>query len=115
MRKFAIVFLFGFAFAQEPAARKPDRTVVIVAERFLYSPSRITVRQGELVELILSSEDTGHGFRIPSAGVDLTIPPQNRGEAKVRFLAREKGEFAFECSRACGAGHNLMRGVIVVK
>ena len=115
MRKFALLFLFGFAFAQEPAARKPDRTVVIVAERFLYSPSRITIRQGELVEFILTSEDTGHGFRIPSAGVDLTIPAQNRAEAKVRFLARVKGEYGFECSRACGAGHNLMRGTIIVE
>jgi len=115
MRKFAFLFLLGFAFAQEPSARKPDRTVVIVAERFFFSPSRIPVKQGELVEFVLTSEDTDHGFRIRSAGVDLTIPPQNRGEAKVRFLAREKGEYAFECSRACGAGHNLMRGTIVVK
>jgi heme/copper-type cytochrome/quinol oxidase subunit 2 len=33
----------------------------------------------------------------------------------VRFVAKEKGKFTFECSRPCGAGHNLMRGVIEVK
>jgi heme/copper-type cytochrome/quinol oxidase subunit 2 len=30
-------------------------------------------------------------------------------------MANRKGEFVFECSRPCGAGHNLMRGTIQVK
>lgn len=115
MKKLALLPLFSLALAQDSAARKPDRTVSIVAERFTFSPSQITVRQGELIEFVLSSEDTDHGFRLSAAGVDLAIPPQSRGEARVRFWAREKGEYAFECSRACGAGHNLMRGALVVK
>jgi heme/copper-type cytochrome/quinol oxidase subunit 2 len=73
------------------------------------------VKQGELVEFVLSSDDTDHGFRIPSAGIDVAIPQQGLGEVRVRFLAREKGTFGFECSRACGAGHHLMRGALVVK
>ena len=115
MKRLALLPLFTLALAQDPATRKPDRTVSIVAERFTFTPSRITVRQDELVEFVLTSEDTDHGFRLSAAGVDLAIPPQARGEARVRFWAREKGEFAFECSRACGAGHNLMRGTLVVK
>ena len=30
------------------------------------------------------------------------------------FEAREVGRYEFECSRLCGAGHNFMRGAIVV-
>lgn len=102
-------------FGQSAEDRKPDKVVTINAERFTYSPSKISLRQGDLVEFILISDDTDHGFRIPSAGIDVAIPPQGRGEAKVRFIARQKGRFAFECSRPCGAGHNLMRGYIEVK
>ncbi|MCZ2078575.1 MAG: cupredoxin domain-containing protein [Bryobacterales bacterium] len=95
--------------------RRPDRVINITAERFNFSPSRIKVKQGALVELVLASDDTDHGFRLPSAGIDVAIPQQGRGEARIRFVAREKGEFAFECSRPCGAGHNLMRGTIIVE
>jgi cytochrome c oxidase subunit 2 len=96
-------------------APKPNRTVRITAERYTYSPSRITVKQGDVVEFIVSSDDTDHGFKIPSAGVDAAIPQAGKGELRVVFIAREKGKFAFECSRPCGAGHNLMRGEIVVR
>lgn len=100
---------------QNDAQRKPDRVVSIVAERFTFNPSKVTVKQGELIEFVLTSDDTDHGFRIPSAGIDVAIPPLSRGEARVRFVAKEKGKVVFECSRPCGAGHNLMRGVIEVK
>lgn len=95
--------------------RKPDKVVTITAERFTFSPSRVKVKRGSLVEFVLTSDDTDHGFRIPGANIDVAIPQQGRGEARVRFIAREKGTFTFECSRPCGAGHNLMRGTLVVE
>ncbi|MBI4908551.1 MAG: cupredoxin domain-containing protein [Acidobacteria bacterium] len=115
MRLFSIVLLCVGAVGQEPAARKPDRVISIVAERFTFSPSKIEVKQGELIEFVLTSDDTDHGFRIPGIGIDVAIPQSGKGEARVRFVAKEKGSYAFECSRPCGAGHNLMRGRIIVK
>lgn len=113
MRLAALLISFVLlSFAQE---RKPDRVITITAERFTFSPSKITVKQGQLIEFVLVSDDTDHGFKIPSAGIDVAIPPQGRSEARVRFIAKEKGRFVFECSRPCGAGHNLMRGYIEVK
>ena len=106
--------LFELA-GQDQSERKPDRVISIVAERFTFNPSRIKLKQGDLVEFVLSSEDTGHGFRIHGANVDLAIPQQGKGEARVRLRVNQKGRFVFECSRPCGAGHNLMRGVIDVK
>ena len=114
MKYLKIPFVVAFAFGQDPAP-KPDRTVNILAERFTYNPSKITVRQGQLVEFVLSSDDTDHGFKIPAAGIDVAIPQQGMGEVRVRFVAKEKGTFVFECSRACGAGHHLMRGTLVVR
>jgi cytochrome c oxidase subunit 2 len=118
MKRFACVLLLAAVLtgsAAEVEGRKPDKVVTITAERFTFSPSKVKVKQGSLVEFVLVSEDTDHGFRIPSANIDVAIPQQRRGEARVRFVAREKGTFAFECSRPCGAGHNLMRGTLVVE
>jgi cytochrome c oxidase subunit 2 len=115
LMRFLICSLFAVSLLAQTEDRKPDKVVTITAERFTFSPSKIKVKQGALIEFVLTSDDTDHGFRIPSAGIDVAIPQQGRGEAKVRFIAREKGTFAFECSRPCGAGHNLMRGTIVVE
>jgi cytochrome c oxidase subunit 2 len=115
MRLLLLLVPAAFSLAQEPADRKPDRVISITAERFTSTPSKINLKEGELVEFVLTSDDTDHGFRIRAAGIDVAIPPQNRGEARVRFLAKEKGRFVFECSRPCGAGHNIMRGEINVK
>ncbi|MBK5293703.1 MAG: cupredoxin domain-containing protein [Acidobacteriia bacterium] len=94
---------------------KPDRTINITAERFTFNPSRITVKRGQVIEFVVTSDDTDHGFKIPAAGIDAAIPQSGKGELRIRFVANEKGKFVFECSRPCGAGHNLMRGEIVVK
>jgi cytochrome c oxidase subunit 2 len=94
---------------------KPDRVINIVAERFVFVPSRIKLKQGEVVELRIRSLDTNHGFRIREAGVNVVVPKRGKGDARILFRAQKKGVFPFECSKACGAGHTIMRGSIVVK
>lgn len=116
MKSIKVLLLVAAALvAQNPTDQKPDRRVSILAERFAFNPSKITVKQGQLVEFVLESDDTDHGFKIPSANIDVAIPPVGKGEVRVLFFAKEKGTFEFECSRACGAGHHLMRGAVVVK
>ena len=114
-----VVLAFVLCCAAAPAGdnseRKPDRVISIVAERFMFSPSKITVKEGELVEFVIASDDTGHGFRVPGTPIDIAIPQSGKGEARVRFLCARKGRLVFECSRPCGAGHNLMRGELIIK
>lgn len=43
--------------AQEPAA-KPDKVISITAERFAFSPSKIRVRKGAIVELVITTTPT---------------------------------------------------------
>jgi heme/copper-type cytochrome/quinol oxidase subunit 2 len=95
-------------------ARKIQK-INVVAERFNFTPSKIKVQQGTLLEINLTSDDTFHGFRIPSMQINQVIPARGRGSVKVLFDAQQKGTFAFECSRPCGAGHTMMRGVITVE
>ena len=103
------------AAAGDNPERTPDRVISIVAERFSFTPSKVTVKEGELVEFVITSDDTGHGFRVPGTPIDIAIPQSGKGEARVRFLCTRKGRLVFECSRPCGAGHNLMRGELVIK
>ena len=105
---------------QDTADRpEADRVVEIVAERFLFTPSAITIEAGTTVELRLTSEDTDHGFRIVGpdgvdVDIDITIPKRNRGAASIFFAPTKSGKYRFECSRICGAGHLYMSGVIRV-
>lgn len=91
------------------------RVVRILAERFSFTPSEIRVPRGVTLELRIRSDDTMHGFRIVGRNVDLLVPKRRQGEAVVVFEAAEVGRYEFECSRLCGAGHNFMRGAIVVE
>lgn len=88
--------------------------VPVVAERFTFTPSEIRVPVGTTLELRIRSEDTMHGFRIVGHQVNVAVPKRRRGEVVVVFDATTVGRYRFDCSRLCGAGHNLMRGEIVV-
>jgi heme/copper-type cytochrome/quinol oxidase subunit 2 len=113
----AVALLVSCAIPMQDHAqeRPPDRRVEIVGERFSYTPSRIRVRAGTTVEFVLTSEDTYHGFFMADFNVNLMIPPLGKGEATVRVTFTQPGEYVFECSRPCGAGHNAMRGVVIVE
>ncbi|HEY3160994.1 MAG TPA: cupredoxin domain-containing protein [Vicinamibacterales bacterium] len=91
------------------------RVIEVTAERFQFWPSEVVVREGEEVELRLRSDDTIHGFRILGSGTNLQIPKRGHGFAMTRFTGNRPGRYTFECNRLCGAGHDFMRGVIVVR
>lgn len=88
--------------------------VRVTAERFTFTPSQIKVKRGTVIEFRLRSEDTNHGFHILDSDANVIIPKRGRGEATVIFRADTAGRYTFECSKMCGAGHNFMRGLIIV-
>jgi cytochrome c oxidase subunit 2 len=90
------------------------RAITVVAERFSFTPSEITIDAGEAVDLHLKSDDTAHGFRI-SGVVNVTVPKRGHDQLVVTIGPLAAGRYPFECSRVCGAGHHFMRGVLVVR
>lgn len=100
--------------AAAPPAQEPVR-VHVRAERFSFTPSQIKVAEGRPVELTIASEDTQHGFWIRKLGMNRVIPARGKGELKLTLPPMKRGAYVFECSRACGAGHNMMRGSIKVE
>lgn len=111
MRCITLLLIAAIAAAPDP----PLKVIHMTAERFSFIPSQIKVPLGTIVEFRIHSEDTNHGFRIPAAGINEVIPKRGGGELKVRFQPVQPGRYEFECSKPCGAGHNMMRGVIIVE
>jgi len=97
------------------AGQDEVRVIKINAERFAFTPSRIEVTAGEEVEFRLRSDDTSHGFRIVGTNTSVAIPKRGKGEASARVRFDKPGTYSFECNRVCGAGHNFMRGELIVR
>jgi cytochrome c oxidase subunit 2 len=96
----------------QPAGR---RVIHVSAERFAFTPSRITVDAGEEVELRITSDDTNHGFRLAGTSTSVIIPKRGKGEAAVVIRLDTPGKYRFECHRMCGAGHIFMHGELIVR
>jgi cytochrome c oxidase subunit 2 len=108
-----VAMMFAIA-ATAGHSQTPRRVITVVAERFSFTPSEITIETGEEVELRLKSEDTAHGFRIPGV-VNVTVPKRGYDPLAVTIGPLAAGRYPFECSRVCGAGHNFMRGMLIVR
>ena len=119
MKHLSIVFLLILATtagSSRSAAQTPSpRVIEITAERFEFWPSEITVTEGERIELQVRSDDTLHGFRLVGTGINLVIPKRGKGYATATLNGLAAGRYTFECSRMCGAGHNFMRGELIVR
>lgn len=119
MRNLSLVFLLMLATtgaSSRSAAQTPSpRVIEITAERFEFWPSEITITEGERIELQVRSDDTLHGFRLVGTEINLVIPKRGKGYAKTTVDGLPAGRYTFECSRMCGAGHNFMRGELIVR
>lgn len=90
------------------SAAKPasPRRVEVVAKRFQFEPAEITLKKGEAVDLVLSSDDVAHGIRIRELNLDLRVEKGKTVDATVTPAVT--GTFVGHCSVFCGAGHGQM-------
>ena len=107
--------------APVPASQEPPasgtvedgvRVVRVTARQFEFDPARIVVKQGEQVQLKVTSQDVAHSLSLAGYDVDLAVLPQ-RTET-VKFVANKAGTFEFRCAVYCGEGHKQMRGDLLV-
>lgn len=91
---------------------RTERTIHMGVRQYVWEPSVITAKKGELVRLIIHNADVLHGIAIPDLGVmEGDIPPDG---AVIEFTASKVGTFEFFCSVWCGEGHMEMRGKIII-
>jgi cytochrome c oxidase subunit 2 len=91
-----------------------DGTVVdLVAKRFEFIPSEITIAQGTPTLLRIRSQDVTHGFFNRDLGIDADIKPGVTTEVPV--TPKAPGRYTVICDHFCGSGHGNMKMTIVVQ
>jgi cytochrome c oxidase subunit 2 len=90
---------------QATAADAPRR-IEIMAKRFTYTPSEITLKKGQPVVLVLHSADVAHGLKFAELNLKTDI---GKGEtSELPLTPAQVGDFVGHCSHFCGAGHGSM-------
>jgi cytochrome c oxidase subunit 2 len=103
----ALPFAWHLLHAQD----QPQR-IEIVAKRFEFSPSEITLKKGQPVILALTSKDVQHGLKLDAFN---QVVKANKGQtSEVKFTPTEVGTFTAQCAVFCGAGHGSMKLIVHV-
>jgi cytochrome c oxidase subunit 2 len=93
--------LSGFS----PSSNEPRRIEVSV-KKFAYAPAEVTVKKGEPVVLVLTTEDVSHGLKFKE--LDLNAKFDKNKPAELAFTPDKTGDFVGHCSVFCGSGHGSM-------
>lgn len=83
-----------------------SRTIEVHAKRFSFSPSEITVKKGETIDIHLISEDVTHALFVPDLSIKQEVSKGHPQDIIVR--PQSTGDFQGQCARFCGAGHGTM-------
>lgn len=100
----------GYLRAQAPASR--PKVIKIVAKRFEYTPSHLTLKRGEPVMLELTTQDVVMGFNLPDFELRADMVPDK--VTRLPFVPDKTGTFPFLCDIFCGSGHEEMQGSLTV-
>jgi cytochrome c oxidase subunit 2 len=95
------ITLSGFA----PAPDAPKQIEVSV-KRFEYLPGEITLKKGEPVVLVLTTQDVAHGLKFKELNLNTKIEKGKPSE--LAFTPDKVGDFVGHCSVFCGSGHGSM-------
>lgn len=93
--------LSGFS----PAPDTPRRIDVSV-KKFAYAPAEITLKKGEPVVLVLTTEDVAHGLKFKE--LNLSSKFEKGKPSELAFTPDKTGDFVGHCSVFCGSGHGSM-------
>lgn len=84
----------------------PPQKFQVTASKFQFEPNQITVKKGEPVTIVLTSNDVTHGLKIPDLHVEDTVKKGDSTE--VTFTPDKTGTFQGKCAHFCGKGHGTM-------
>ena len=106
------MIISGLALYVRANALPAEKEIHITAKKFEFTPGTITLKKGEPVVLVFSSEDRKHGFNLRAFGIRTDVNPG--GTARIQFTPNKTGTFTFSCDVFCGEGHEDMTGTMVV-
>jgi cytochrome c oxidase subunit II len=88
------------------------KLIGIIAKKFQFTPSEITLKRGEPVILRLTSTDRVHGFMSRLFKIDTDILPDKTTD--VTITPATAGDFTIICDHYCGVGHGNMKMKVTV-
>lgn len=91
---------------------RTERTIHMGVRKWVWEPSTLRAKQGELVRLVIHNADVNHPLYIPELGIEAEVPPEG---TVVEFEAKKKGSFFFLCGTYCGVGHAEMQGTLIIE
>jgi cytochrome c oxidase subunit II len=95
-----------------PRATEPVKSITITAKRFAFSPNEITLKKGEVVTLVIQSDDVSHGLVIEDLGLRMEV---KKGQSTSVTITPDKvGSFGGKCAHFCGSGHGSMKLTVQV-
>jgi cytochrome c oxidase subunit II len=109
----SLVVLALAALAPHRTRAQEPRVINITAKRFECSPNQITLKKGEPVKLLLTSDDVTHGFFLKPLKIDEVIVPGKTTE--VNLTPQTAGTYLLICDHFCGVNHAAMNMKIVVE
>jgi cytochrome c oxidase subunit 2 len=90
-----------------------SKEIHLYAEKYEFTPNKITIPYGTNLTLILHAKDRIHGFFLE--GYDITQTMCNEHDFTITFMTNKIGTFIFKCNEpACGPYHPYMVGSITV-
>lgn len=92
----------------EEAANAED--VTIVATNYQFDQTEYRIKQGEVYNIVLDSQEGVHGIEIKGAKVKL-----DKANSSELFKADKPGEYEIICNIPCGPGHASMVAKLIVE
>lgn len=101
----------------DSAYKERDQAITITAQvppKGGFQPRTISVKQGQLVRLRLTSRDVTHGFYVPDFNIRQVVISPGKFTT-VEFVADKAGTFPFYCNILCSMQHGSMNGKLIVE
>jgi cytochrome c oxidase subunit II len=95
------ITLSGFVSASDAPKR-----IEVAAKKFDYTPGEITLKKGEPVVLVLTTQDVAHGLKFTELNLNTKFAKGKSSE--LAFTPDKVGDFVGHCSVFCGSGHGSM-------
>lgn len=102
----------ALALIRGAGAQSGERIIAVVARKFVFLPSQITLKRGEPVILEFTAPEVVMGFNVPALKLRTDIVPGQ--VARLRLVPEQVGSFDFLCDIFCGDGHEGMSGKLIV-
>jgi len=115
MRKLVMIaMLLAVMVVTAKAGTKSEvsRTIEVHVKRFAFTPSEVTIKKGESVDIKLISDDVSHSLSLPDFDINLEVSKGNPQD--VVIAPQSTGDFQGQCGRFCGSGHGAMKFTVHV-